>query len=384
MKPVTRTPGLLRTGISTIVWSFYNPVTIEFGRGLCTKTQDLLPSGRGLVVSGKGTSYQIAQNILKETNPERFVFFPKAEANPSVKTTEEGIALCRREKCGYVLGIGGGSPLDCAKTIAFLANKNESVIEVLYKKSLPASKGLPFIAVPTTAGTGSEVTQYSILTDTENKKKISIANVASYPDIALIDPALTDSMPPRITASTGLDVLAHGIESAWTKTTNPVSQVFAAEAVHLVLENLEEAVKNGSAESRDNMMRASMLAGLAISGAGTTINHSISYPLTLYRGLEHGFACAISLPAVMRYNLNASRDILLEIARSCGLRTAEELIERIESLLAVLDAPRKLSELDIKENDLDWLTEESFSKNVVKNPETLEKKDMRDILRDMI
>jgi alcohol dehydrogenase len=368
-----------------IVWSYYNPVKIHFGWNISQNIRPLLPSGRALVVTGANATKKLFESFKQHQKGIDFTLFDCVEPNPSAQRVEEGIALCEREKCDWVLGLGGGSPLDCAKIIAFLAGKNTSVLDAMYKRKSVQGRGLPFVAVPTTAGSGSEVTPYSIITDVEDKKKISIAQSDSYPLIAFVDPALTMGLPPSITASTGLDVLAHAIESAWSKTANEISTFYALEAMRLVLAHLPVAVEDGNnREAREKMMLASLYAGMAISNTGTTVNHPISYPLTLRRNLAHGFACAISLPATMRYNRLCAHGVLLRMARACQLGTVEELIQAVSDLLKKVGAPLTLSSLNIGQNDLDWLTEESYGKNFARNPAPMEKKDLYNMLKEML
>ncbi len=367
------------------MWSLFNPVTIRFGRGSLAALAEILPQNRLLIVTGKSSTRQKLEEVLKRIPEQSIEIFDQVEANPSAETVESGIRFCRKRGCSAVLGFGGGSPLDCAKAIAFLANKNASVLDVMHKKSESAGKGLPFIAIPTTAGSGSEVTPYSILTDTQAKKKISIAHPALYPVAAILDPDLTLSMPAQLTASTGLDVLAHAIESAWSRFTNEVARTLALEASRLVFRHLEIAVRNGADSSaREGMMLASMMAGMAISSTGTTINHSISYPLTLGRGVPHGFACALSLPVVMRYNLKAAQEILDRMAWACGFEKATEFIDKVEQLLRRLGAPLRLRELGLGEADVDWLTNESYGKNAARNPRAVDPADMRKIILDLL
>jgi alcohol dehydrogenase len=364
---------------------FYNPVKILFGRDCIKDLPPLLPRGKALIVSGCSSTRTLLEKHLLPVLACEKVVFDKAENNPSAQTTQQGIEICESEHCSFVIGFGGGSALDCAKTIAFLSGKNVKVLDVMHKRTAVTEKGLPFFAIPTTAGSGSEVTPYAILTDTDKKSKISIASPLSFPLCAIIDPILTLSMPSRLTASTGLDVLCHAVESAWSRTSNAVSESLAIESVRFVLEYLELAVKDGANNlARERMMLSSVLAGMAISSTGTTICHSISYPLTLSKGISHGFACAISLPAVMRYNAKAAEEVLNRIANACGLPNTEELIGQIEKLMKKVGAPIRLGEWGFAEKDLDWLTRDSYSKNAVRNPEPIEKENMREILKRML
>lgn len=367
------------------MWTVYNPVALRFGWGALSSLPDIIPPGRILIVTGRSFTKRILDPVLHLIPNRDIEIFDQIEANPSSQTIEDGIRLCRDRNCAVVLGLGGGSPLDAGKAIAFLSNKKVSVLDVMHKRAEASGKGLPFIAVPTTAGSGSEVTPYSILTDTVTKKKISIAHPDSYPISAVLDPDLTLTMPALLTASTGLDVLAHSIESAWSRYSQAVSRSLAIGAARLVFQFLPAAVQDGADRpARENMLLASAMAGMAISHTGTTINHSISYPLTLYRGVPHGFACALSLPAVMRYNLKASREVLDQMAGACGFSGAAELITKVENLIRAVGCPQNLGALNITETDLDWLNRESYGKNAAKSPEKVDPADMLEILRSML
>jgi alcohol dehydrogenase len=289
---------------------------------------------------------------------KRYVLFDKTEPEPRLELADEGAAQALKKKCDGVVGIGGGSAMDLAKAIAVLAANKGRAEDYLGLNRVPGP-GLPKIMIPTTAGTGSEVTFTAVFIRRKLKKKEGMNSPYLYPELALLDPELTVSLPPKATAATGIDALCHAIESYTSVNASPMSELLSLDAVRLISENLRTAVHDGSnIEAREAMLLGSLYAGLGLANAGVTAVHSLSYPLGGRYGVSHGLANTIMLPPVMRFNLPGALEKFVDIAEAMGevvddmpLREAAYLaVEAVESLIEDCGIMTTLEELNIPES----------------------------------
>ncbi|MCZ7551561.1 MAG: hypothetical protein B6D39_04855 [Anaerolineae bacterium UTCFX2] len=296
--------------------------------------------------------------MLKAAGVET-TLFRKAEANPTHTVADEGAELARSSDSQMVIGLGGGSALDLAKAIAVTATGRLKIWDIV--EGAPITQPpLPLIAIPTTAGTGSEATQYTVISNREQQRKEGFARREFYPAVAIVDPLLTVSMPPAITAQTGLDVLVHAIEAYIAKVATPASDLFAREALRLCSRYLRLAVYNGNdLAARTNMMAASTLAGIAISHSDTTLAHVIGEAVGAVFNTWHGLTVALCLPAVMEYACIGNLEKFAQISALMGedisgLSTREAALkspELVRQLIVDLDMPRGLGALGVTENE---------------------------------
>lgn len=283
-----------------------------------------------------------------------------------------------------VIGAGGGSVIDCAKALRMLLTHPEGRLQEFADKNREfARPGLPLIAVPTTAGTGSEVTPYSSL-QTAAHQKISLTHPWLFPDVALIDPLLTHSMPRYVTACSGLDALAQAVESFWSVHHTPFSETHSLRAIGLILDNFQTVLKEPlSRRARMAMSLASCEGGLAITQTRTTAVHAVSYPLTTFFNIPHGHACALTLPSFIRYNVEAmdpERAKLLWAVLGCS--SAEEAAQRIEKLMDEAGVERSLRRLGLDSHGISTVIENGFrSDRVVNNPRKVTREDLHAILQ---
>lgn len=241
-------------------------------------------------------------------------------------------------KVDRIVALGGGSAIDTGKALSVILpgvgsdfSLRRHVVDGL---PLPASGPLPLTAIPTTAGTGSEVTPFATIWDREREKKLSLTSPAIFPRMAVLDPDLTLGLPEDETVASGLDALSQGLESIWNRNANAVSLAVATRAVYLALNTLPRLVREpGSIELRSRMMEASLLAGIAISSTRTALAHSMSYPLTAVYGLPHGIACSFTLPALLDYNSKVDDGRFLQLIRALGLESVRALREVLIELL---------------------------------------------------
>jgi phosphonate metabolism-associated iron-containing alcohol dehydrogenase len=283
-----------------------------------------------------------------------------------------------------VIGIGGGSVLDVAKSVAFMAKQTEDLYAFLTHRNVtPAHRGLPFVAIPTTSGTGSEVTPWATVWDRAHKKKYSLSHPLMFPHCAIIDPGLTLSLPPYETAYTGFDALSHALEAFWSRYANPVSDLFAIEAIRLSLQHLGPVMDDlGSRVHRAALAQASLYAGLAFSTTKTTAAHAVSYPMTMHFGLPHGVACSLTLGEFWRYNLDYIDAAKVgRLMASIGQDDPLALPERLKNLARQIGLPLTLKDAGIPVEGIDVILNEGFHpERVVNNPRPLNREDLRGIL----
>ena len=349
------------------------------------------------LVTGK-TSYEKcgAKSILdKILSKYKIIHFYDFETNPKISDIKKGISLFKKNNCDFVIAVGGGSVMDVAKSVnSFDANEGKPK-DYLQKGKTISKKGKILVAVPTTAGSGSEATRFAVIYI--NKIKYSLDNNFILPDYAIIDPQFIMNLPKSITASAGMDALSQGIESYWSVNSNNESKKYSKLAIKLAVRNLADAA-NGNKSGRTAMAKAAHLAGKAINLAKTTACHAISYPITSYFNISHGHAVALTIPSMLAYNSNVTeRDLLdkrgvkyvkktiLEIAKLLGASNVDEASAKIINLMKQIGLSTKLSELGIKTNDdIEIIIKNGFNPGRVKNnPRLLTEQALREILESI-
>ena len=321
-----------------------------------------------------------------------YVVYDKTEPEPPLELADEGTKLALKKKCDGVIGIGGGSVMDLAKAIAVLAANKGKAEDYLGLNRVPGP-GLPKIMVPTTAGTGSEVTFTAVFIRKKLKKKEGMNSPSLYPELALLDPELTLLLPPHPTAATGIDALCHAIESYTSINASPMSEMMSIEAIRLISDNLRTAVHDGAnIEAREAMLLGSLYAGLGLANAGVTAVHSLSYPLGGKYGVSHGLANTIMLPRVMAFNLPGALEKFVDIAEVMGeivddlpLREAAYLaVEAVEALIEDCGIMTTLEELEIPESDFSELAKVAMTvaRPLANNPCRMTLEDMVELYQE--
>jgi len=349
------------------IFSFTGARKIVFGNGSFQQLPEHireLQTKRPLIVLDKqlaatGMKEQVVE-LLKKNGMECQIF-DKVDPEPKISLADEGAKLALKAKCDIIVGIGGGSAMDVAKAIAVLAANKGKAADYLGLNKVPGP-GLPKIMIPTTAGTGSEVTFTSVFVRPDLKKKEGMNSPFLYPDLALLDPLLTVSLPPGPTASTGIDALCHAIESYTSINASPMSKLLSLEAIALISENLRTAVHDGTnIAAREKMLLGSLYAGLGLANAGVTAVHSLSYPLGGRYGIPHGLANTVLLPHVMSFNISGAQEKFVDIAEAMGemveglpLREAAYLaVEAVNALVEDCGIQTNLEDLGISEDDFE-------------------------------
>ncbi|MBN9897866.1 iron-containing alcohol dehydrogenase [Bacillus thuringiensis] len=243
--------------------------------------------------------------------------YNKVDAEPTNVHVLEALSLCKEEKCDFIIGIGGGSCIDAAKAVAVLYTNGGEVEDYVQKDIEIENNPLPLIAIPTTSGTGSEVTSVAVITNKKTDVKMMMKHLSFIPKVAIIDPVLTSSLPPEITAATGIDALCHAIEAYISKFSQPLTDVLALSAIESIMKYLRIAYEDGrNMEAREAMMIASLQAGIAFSNASVTLVHGMSRPVGALFHVPHGISNAILLPTVLEFTKTSAVKRLAKIGRS--------------------------------------------------------------------
>lgn len=299
-----------------------------------------------------------------------FVVFEDVDPNPSTKNVYDGLTVLKENDCDFIVSVGGGSPQDAASCISVMAtnDKTPQELEGLHKSD---NKGLPVVAINTTAGTSAEITINYVITDEERKVKMVMVDKNSLALMSVNDPELMLSKPAALTAATGMDALTHAIEALVTPGAYDVTKKLSIGAIELINEYLPRAVENGQdIEAREAMVNAIFLGGMAFNNAGLGYVHSMAHQLGAVYHLPHGVCCAMLLPVVERENAKRVPAAFRNVAKAFGLVTegksdeecAAFAIENIERLSETVGIPKKLTELDIKEEEFDF---DYLSKNAL-------------------
>lgn len=354
-------------------WEYLQPVTIRFGNGMIKQLKEIvaeLGCENGLLVSDPFfASSGLADLIVAESDGALAGIYSQISPNPDVTEVDACADLIRKEKYGFLVALGGGSALDCAKASASISLTEDSIRKYHGTGVAMPQEHLPLIAVPTTAGTGSEVTCVSVLTDHANGKKSPIVSNAFYPTIAIIDPELTYSMPPKVTASTGIDVLCHALEGFWSKGHQPICDALALHASGLVFEYLERAYKDGNdALAREKMAEASVIAGLAFTLPKTTASHACSFPLTNLHHIPHGEACGLTIDYFARINASVENGRLEKFVQKLGFKDVDEMADSIHALKDRLGLRNDLKDLNLTDEQVADLVRISRHPNLYNNP----------------
>lgn len=355
-------------------WNYEQPVKICFGRNIrseAAKLADKLQGKRGILIAGShSVKSGMVQELVEQSHGKLIKVFSEVSPNPDVSEVDKCAQIIREQNIDYIVALGGGSIIDCAKAVSVIALTNESVRK-FYGTGIPIpEEHIPLIAIPTTAGTGSEVTAVSVLTDRENGKKMPMSSKGFYPEYALIDPQLTVTMPQNITAATGLDVLSHAIEAYWSKGHQPITDVLAIHAAKLVFSYLPQVYENPTdILAREKMCEASLIAGLAFNLPKTTASHACSFPLTNLYHIPHGEACALTLDYFVKINASEDNEHRVDtLAKLLGYTDAEELAEKIYALKTQMNLRTNLYDLQLSEKQILELVHLSKHPNLENNP----------------
>lgn len=352
----------------------FHPVRIFFGEGRMDELKGILKEyGFSSAIIVADPIFADFSKELAKKNSEIKAVFSGIEPNPQLKGAVMSAALAKKYNADVIIAIGGGSSIDTAKMAAAAVSEKTNAKDIFDGRALPIfAERLPIIAVPTTAGTGSEVTQVTVINDGDEKK--TIGHPAFMPLACIVDPVLTYSLPKRQTMLTGLDALSHALEGFWSVHHQPLTDLYAIEGVKTILRNLESAYADGSdRDARNGMAFGALLAGLSFAQAKTAGCHACSYPLSMQYHLSHGEACAFTLDSFVMINGSKRLDDLCE---RVGLSGASELAEKIRHLKRL--AGLRMTADDLGITDFDALAESCEKHPLMKNnPVKMSKNDIK-------
>lgn len=341
-------------------YALHLPTRILFGLGTAQQvgTEAIrLGISHALVVTDSGLAQtEIPGFVTKalETSGVKWTLFGDVEPNPSVETVTKGQEIYTRCGCDGLIAVGGGSPMDAAKAIGLLATNGGDIREYFGadKIKLPLP---PLVAIPTTCGTGSEVTQFTVVTDTEKHFKMGIGSPHNIPKVAIVDPSLLAKLPSKMVASTGMDALCHAVESYTSQAAQFLSDAFSLRAIEMIGRHLRPAVANGNLTELAGMAMASTLAGLGFNNTRTTLVHAMSHAVTAHAQVPHGIANAILVRYVMEFNLIGNPDKHADIAEALGedtdglspMEAGRLAVDAVQELADDIGIPRTLREVGV-------------------------------------
>lgn len=366
------------------MYQFYLPTKIIFGTdtldSLTLEVASMKPSSLLLVTGRKAMRENGIISKIQGIIPDsiEIILFDKVFPEPDTTLIDEGVNLAKERRCDMVIGLGGGSAIDVAKAIAGLVKEPGfiSVADYLEGEGTKriSSNGVPFIAIPTTAGTGSEITMNSVIINRRTRSKRSLRSTSLFAKVAIIDPKLTVNLPAKITAYSGMDALAHLVEGYISKKSNPFTDPLALQGINLIGRSLFNAVQDGTdLQARTDMAMASLLGGICVSNAGLGIVHGIGAFLGALHNIPHGLACAVLLPYAMEFNSKVAHKKLREVNQALGMK--------IKDMCRKIDIPQRLSELGISKDALPELAKCGLTSSSTKgNPREVNYQDMVEFL----
>lgn len=369
----------------------YNlPVNLVFGRGRVSEIGTLSKEygKKALIVTGKNSTKKSGlldrvSSYLKEAGMETAVF-DKVSQNPLTTTAEEGVLVAKQENCDVVIGLGGGSIMDCAKAIAFLSVNEGDINDYIFNRKV-SDKALPLVLVPTTCGTGSEGNGFAVLTNPENGDKKSLRCNAIIAKVSIIDSELMETMPKHVLSSVGFDALCHSMEAYISKVGQPLTNMMSIEAMKLIGKYLV-AVYEGSKEEEawDAITWASTLGGMVINAAGVTLPHGMEHPASGLKDIVHGRGLAALTPVITEASIKGAPEKYAVISQCLGGKDETDCVDTIRKLLEKLELTTTLSEQGITEADIAWMSENCFkvsAAGIANHPVSFSKEEIQELYR---
>ncbi len=371
-------------------FTFSVPQNIIVGRGSLAKLPEVAEKSGGkkaFIISGphlnKMGIVQSCVDALKAKGIESSVF-TETEGNPSVETVDKASAAYKESGADFIVALGGGSPMDVAKAVGVVARYGGSITEYEGADKVPGDI-IPLIAVPTTAGTGSEVTAFSVITDHSRNYKLTVFNYKLIPSYAILDAELLTTAPASVAAACGIDAMVHALEAYISTAASPFSDAMAEKALELIGANIRcYAANRGDIEAAENMLVGSLFAGIAFSWARLGDVHAMSHPVSAYFNVPHGVANAILLPTIVEYNMLADKgkylniyNYIAELPAAPEEFTADMLVDELLNLNEALGIPAGLEEAGVTKDKFDAMADDAMkSGNIAVNPRSTTKKDV--------
>ncbi|MEO1771678.1 iron-containing alcohol dehydrogenase [Candidatus Enterococcus ferrettii] len=339
------------------------PVKIHFESGSIHQLPQLVEEfgQRILLVTGKGylVDSGFIEQVAKELQENQFqvTIFTNVDENPTVHSVREGAALAKEMDCEMVIGIGGGSFMDCAKAIAFAAKNDDDILTYVLGEA-QGEAALPAILIPTTCGTGSEVNRFALLNNPETGDKLPFGNDLMLPVLSIVDPNLMKTLPKSVLAAAGFDALTHAMESYLSQRGQPITEILVLESIRLLGQDLVKLYKNSDYQAGwENVTLASTLAGMAMDSSGLGPGHGLEHPVSGLRNIVHGRGMAALIPVIFQQSYQSNPQKFARISQLLGGKDETDCVEQINRLLVELDLVVHLGDEGMKESDIPVLLE---------------------------
>ncbi|HEX3039716.1 MAG TPA: iron-containing alcohol dehydrogenase family protein [Caproiciproducens sp.] len=349
-------------------FSFYMPVNIQFENGITRKLSEHVKGNNVLLICDPFLYKSgVAKSLGDCMTGKNVAYFSEVEPNPSCESVDKAAETARGIQADCVIGLGGGSAMDVSKIVSCLVTNPGSIYDYYAGGSrVLEPRKAQLILIPTTAGTGSEVTNVGVFTNKKAGVKMPMVNNQFWADCAMIDPELTYTLPPAVTASTGMDAFCHAIEAYWNKESQPLCDMLSLGALELVLKNIKTAYDTPSdKEARASMILASLTAGVSFSQTRTTGIHALSFPLTTEFGANHGTACSITLPAFIRLCYKQAKEKMDKLMHYLGYSEINEFADAVEHLMESMSMPVRLNQIGVKESDIPHIAQVGLNAAII-------------------
>ena len=387
-------------------FSYFLPVNIQFGWNKVDNVADfaVLYGKKALIVTGRTSAKKsgLYDRVVEKLDAAHIghVLFDQVDANPLTTTALDGAALAKSESCDMVIAMGGGSIMDCAKGIAFMAVNEGDINDYIFNRKV-SDNALPLIVIPTTCGTGSEGNGFGVLTNPETGDKKSLRCNAIVPKVSIVDPAVMGTMPPHVLASVGFDALCHNIEAYTSKTAQPFTDALAHYAVTLLAQYLVPLYKHvkATAEGKpavlnevqltkawESVTLANTIGGMVINTVGVTLAHGMEHPASGLKDITHGIGLAIIEPVAVEYTWSANPDKFGALARIFNHGDGSELGEALRLIVHDLDLTTNLTELGFTKKDIPWLVDNVYvvaTGNIANTVAEISRKDIEALYKKM-
>ncbi|WP_158738074.1 iron-containing alcohol dehydrogenase [Alteribacillus sp. YIM 98480] len=380
-------------------FQFHLPTKIIFGYEKISELTNILTNENVknvFIVTDKGiVNAGILEPIVNQLDAAKMSYhvFDEVEPDPSTDTVNKATAVYKEMECDAIIALGGGSPIDTAKGIRVVASNGGGISDYAGVNRVETFPDIPLIALPTTSGTGSEVTIFAVFSDWEQRRKVTVTSPFLAPTISIVDPKLTISLPPHITAATGIDAFAHGAETYVSRLSQPASEALALSAMRTVNQYLRTAVYNGEDKTaRIKLAEASLLAGMAFNQSYLGLTHAIGSAVSGHAHVSHGIVIGLLLPSVMEYNTVAQLDKYSQMG-TCfeedysylpKKEAAIKVVEKVTELRNDIGLPQKLTDVGVKKEQLQDIAEDSLKSGMWHfNPRRASKEEIYKLLQEI-
>lgn len=369
-------------------FSYYLPVHIQFGWNASERIGELTASwgNRALIVTGNGGSARRSGVLERvetalQSQAITYAVYNGVMPNPGFQEVEAGAAAAKAMQAQFVIAVGGGSVIDCAKGIAFAAC-NEGFLGDYIKRRERGVNALPVAAIPTTCGTGSECTPFAVLTDEETHDKRALSTRTILPSLAVIDPSTMTGMPAQVLAAVAFDALCHHMEAYLSSACSPMTEMQSLYGMRLFSRSIRQIASGMTKEAWESLALCSTLGGMSISISGVTAPHGLEHPLSGLRNVTHGRGLAILTPPIVARSINAAPERFAAISRALGGTDELDLIDILQDIIAALGLPQTLSQEGIQTEDIPWLVKNAMRSSrgaIMAHPKVFSKEEIQDI-----